>query len=104
MCLYIISSCSFIQHFAKKALSFKWLQKIGDMSLSIYIIHWVIINTLSMYIVTKILPYTRYFVAVLISLVISTIVVIILSNIFEKRIRKFTKFINKFIFSKISLS
>lgn len=93
-----------LSDFARKVLSFKWLQKIGDMSLSIYIIHWVIINTLSMYIVTKILPYTRYFVAVLISLVISTIVVIILSNIFEKRIRKFTKFINKFIFSKISLS
>jgi peptidoglycan/LPS O-acetylase OafA/YrhL len=86
----------------QKILSNKIFIKLGNLSLNIYLFHWIVINTISMYIVYKLLSIFGYFVSVLISFIISTFITIIISKYFDKYIKNITKFFCNKIIKKLN--
>lgn len=88
----------------QKILSNKFFVKLGNISLNIYLFHWVIINTISMYIVYKLLLLFEYFISVLISFIISTIITIVVSKYFDKYIKSITKFFCDKITRKLKIN
>lgn len=80
---------------AKKLFSKKVLLFLGEQSLFIYLFHWVIINTFSMFIVVKLNKYLKYYQSCLISLVLSFILIILMSKYFGKYITAITSWVVK---------
>lgn len=91
---FLIMTFILLSDFSKRILSNKYIVKIGNLSLNIYLFHWLIINTMSMFIVLKLFKYTKYFVAVIISFIISTIVLYIISKYFDKYFKRATSFLS----------
>ena len=83
--------------FSKKLFVF-----LGKKSFGIYLFHWVILNTLSMYIVFKLTKYLKYYQATIISFVLTLIIVVLFSSYFGKYIDKFTKVIVEIVDRKHS--
>ena len=80
---------------ARKLFSKKIFLFLGEQSLFIYLFHWIIINTLSMFIVVKLNKYLKYYQSCLISFIISFIVIIIISKYFGKYITAITNWVIK---------
>ena len=80
---------------ARKLFSKKLFLFLGEQSLFIYLFHWVIINTFSMFIVVKLNRYLKYYQSCLISLVLSFIVIILMSKYFGKYITAITSWVVK---------
>lgn len=85
----------------KKILAIKPFVKLGEMSFCIYAFHWVIINSLSMFIVYKINCYTKYYIASIISLILTTFVVIIVSRYFNSFLNKLNTYLTNKITDKL---
>lgn len=86
---------------SQKIFSMKLFNWLGDLSLSIYLFHWVIINTVSMFTVSFLIKYLKYYQACIISFIITFIVVILISKYFDKYIKKITKKSTDMITNKI---
>lgn len=92
-----------LSEIAKKIFSKKILLYLGSQSLYIYLFHWIILNTISMYIVFVLDKYLRYYQSSLISFIISFIILMLVSNYIGRYISKITNFVlNKiyFLFSR----
>ena len=76
--------------FSKKVFSF-----LGEQSLFIYLFHWVVIETFSMYTVVTLSKYMKYYQACLISFCLSVILVIIMAKYFGKYITTITNWVVK---------
>lgn len=77
----------------KKLFSKKLLLYLGKQSLYIYLFHWVILNTISMYIVLVLDKYLRYYQSSLISFIISSVILMFSANYFGRYISKITNLI-----------
>ena len=88
--LYFLLSDKIKNIFSKKIFVF-----FGKQSLGIYLFHWVIINTVSMYIVLVINKYLKYYQSTIISFVLTLIIVMFFSCYFTKYINIITNKITK---------
>lgn len=87
---------------AKKLFSTKILTYFGNQSLGIYLFHWVVLNTISMFVVLKLCNHMKYYQATIVSFVITFIIVTIISNYLGKYINKLTNIIINKLFKKRS--
>lgn len=79
----------------QKILSLKPFVKLGDLSFVIYAFHWVLIHSMSMFIVYKLFPYMKYIYACLISLGITSVVLFAMCIYFDGYIKRWTSFLTK---------
>ena len=88
--IFLVSNSNFLE----KLLSMKIFKKIGSLSLEIYLIHWLIINTLSMWLVHILLNNLNYLYSCLIVLFITTIITILVSKILNYHLKNINGFFN----------